>query len=160
MKATGPEFCYLASVKLQLQGERKVILANFSGLLEYYNRTHASESSSVALARVMHTLEHADARVVGTMRRHVQFLQAHIGPNSALWLPAGWIIVEQVENGNLVHGVRWLCLPDVADNNHPAKGPWRSLLNLVKPKAGAEMQKRTHQVGELAFKAILESCSG
>jgi len=103
----GPEHMTLASVRYQVSGVRKVVCCAYDSLCAYARKA-IPEGVPLTVAACQDLLRTADAELLGTMHQcGARVYAATVTAGQATYIPAGFIVAEQVLNKEDCTGFRW-----------------------------------------------------
>ena len=113
MKSCAPEFGFLGSLKWTFKGTRNVLLCSFDGACRYAT-ARCGEKDLLTPARVCQLVQEATEDkwpALIDMCGADGITRVHLEEGSLLYVPAGWIVAEDVVNGCDCMGIRWLFVP-------------------------------------------------
>lgn len=113
MKSCAPEFGFLGSLKWTFKGTRNVLLCSFDGACRYATAA-CGEKEPLTPARVCQLVQEATEDkwpALIDMCGADGITRVHLEEGSLLYVPAGWIVAEDVVNGCDCMGIRWLFVP-------------------------------------------------
>ena len=117
MKACGPEYGYLSSLKVSLSGSRRVRLAPIHGLYTFIQSTRPA-GSPVTMKDMSLLLSEAAQNVLKAMSHcGLKVMSCVVQGGEALYVPTGWAIAECTINGSDSFGLRWLLANDKSTQN-------------------------------------------
>lgn len=105
MRHAGPETYCLDSMRLTLQGTRRVIVCHAADIVEYSTERSACDDTVEGMCmELTPSLALEQFAQVFCAERGIWFGDA--GPSSALWVPAGWIVAEMPIGTDTTFGLR------------------------------------------------------
>ena len=117
MRTVGPEFSFMASVKHTFKGNRRVMMFPIDSLAKYFSET--SPAGTICnLKKLSNLVTECCQDTANDMATRMPVYAAVLNPNSMLYTPAGFLVVEQVMNNGDVEGIRWVAMP-TEDNAAP-----------------------------------------
>ena len=117
MRACGPEYCYLSSLKVSLSGSRRVRLAPVHGLYTFMESTRPA-GSPVTMKDMSLMLSEADQNVLKAMSHcGLKVVPCVVQEGEALYVPTGWAIAECTINGTDSFGLKGLLANDKHTQN-------------------------------------------
>ena len=114
MKSCAPEFGFLGSLKWTFKGTRSALLVSFDGACRFSVARCAEKPDDLTPTRVCQLVQEATEDhwpALIDMCGPDGIFRVHLEAGSLLYVPAGWIIAEEVVNGCDVMGLRWLVVP-------------------------------------------------
>jgi hypothetical protein len=132
MRACGPEFNLLGSLKVTFSGSRHVIVAAFDDVKKALLSVSA-KGTVISLPLIRDFLSGADAtRLAMISGRDLRggVFAGVVPPESMLYIPAGYLVAEETTNGQDVVGIRFMIPPP---KDGVSRESWTSLMRAVRP---------------------------
>ena len=111
MKGAGPEFAFLAALKVQLRGDRMIIFSPHDQAREFA-ASKIDDASQITASKVVDCLCNAGAADVDALVKSSALKKCTVQPGSLLWIPWGWIVIEKSLNAQTNAGLRWLMVTE------------------------------------------------
>ena len=135
--SAGPEFAGLHSVKMQVLGHRRVLVAEFEKL-ETFMRGTIGANGTLSLARITETLAEASIEILTAMLTSgVEIWDGLVEEGHTLLVPWGFIVCETCVNQQDTAGFRFTLIGDEA-----SKG-FLNLASYMMPTGGQTLKQNT-----------------
>ena len=117
MCAAGPEYLTVCSAKYQITGTRRVLLIEFAGALKFLLAS-VGPGATLTLGRINDTLRNADKALLTALSKHAKMYKATVAEKTTLWIPWGFLLIEQAVNNTDIIGLRWTFVTDFLNENY------------------------------------------
>lgn len=134
MRAVGPEFSFMASVKYTFKGDRHVIMFPIDSLVKYFSDTMPT-GTICNLKKLSNLVTECCLEGAIDMAKRMPVYACTVQPSTVLYTPAGFLVVEQVMNNTDVEGIRWVALP--AADAIEDTAPFEAMVKLLQPSDSA-----------------------
>jgi hypothetical protein len=136
MKATGPEFRFVGSLKLHTAGERLVYIVPYDELRAHFQKQMPA-AHIPSLANVQNYLQEATLERADALASKAHLYRVKVKANEMLYTPSGYIQCEMTVGSDDVFGYRWMVAPpNVAGL---AMSAFCNMQATMKPAPGAQV---------------------
>ena len=135
MKATGPEFGFVGSLKLQTAGERVVYLLAFHDVRDFFKKQMPA-ATIPSLMNVQNFFQEASKERATLLAESAALFRAVVKAGQALYVPCGFIQCEMTAGAQDVVGYRWMVAPPTGEGL--ANSAFKAMHETMKPGVGVK----------------------
>ena len=147
----------MGAFKLAFRGERKVAVVALTKLEEEFKKV-AALGAVVTISQLYSYLTQVTEERARQLASASPLYEATVSAKTALYTPAGYLVVEATCNSEDVAGSRWLCLPAIEKVDGDALPSFKRMIECMQHSAAPEPEQK-HQLAMLIY-GILTAPAG